>query len=437
MKGYKTSVLSVLLVVMSCILVCALPAYCADTTYTNVKDYGAVGDGIADDTAEIIAAITAANNRAKSEVIPGVSTIVSYATVYFPSGKYKISSALDIGLANMMGEGTAIIWQSNPNADIITQNTVYRRTISKLSFLGGQNQIYLNNGNVNSTHIQIEKCHFYCAGSAAIRTGTDLKSTQLVIKDCVFIAALQVLINYCDKTSMENCWITTSPDMQDMAVIENYDVLHVENLLGVPLVNLAYNQRWIDNKSTAQNLTMEKCRFGGEGGGFPAVYNYASYDYTYPVNPTTITFQDCTIYCAAGHSTPCALYLNEIPSQIKMSGCSGMSDVPAMRVNPSINLNSYFDALHGPPDFFRSVSYSLDKTNIDHYYTADGLELPEQMKPFSPDPIDGTAVPTTGWWRVGQFIRNRNCNGGTTPFGWICTAAGKPGTWKQVKVTFQ
>ncbi|KAK0617048.1 pectate lyase superfamily protein-domain-containing protein [Immersiella caudata] len=58
--------------------------------FRNVKDYGARGDGVADDTAAINAAITAGNpcNRgcASSTTTPGL--------VYFPAGTYKISGSI-------------------------------------------------------------------------------------------------------------------------------------------------------------------------------------------------------------------------------------------------------------------------------------------------------------------------------------------------------
>lgn len=43
----------------------------------------------------------------------------------------------------------------------------------------------------------------------------------------------------------------------------------------------------------------------------------------------------------------------------------------------------------------------------------------------------GTAAPTAGDWRVGDFIRNTAPTAGGT-FGWVCVTAGRPGTWKTV-----
>lgn len=41
----------------------------------------------------------------------------------------------------------------------------------------------------------------------------------------------------------------------------------------------------------------------------------------------------------------------------------------------------------------------------------------------------GTAAPSTGWHSVGEFWRKTDPAGGG-PYGWVCTAAGTPGTWK-------
>jgi len=61
------------------------------TVFRNVKSYGAVGDGVTDDTAAIQRAMSAGNRCA-----PGFcqSSTTSPAIVYFPGGTYLISSAI-------------------------------------------------------------------------------------------------------------------------------------------------------------------------------------------------------------------------------------------------------------------------------------------------------------------------------------------------------
>lgn len=51
-----------------------------------------------------------------------------------------------------------------------------------------------------------------------------------------------------------------------------------------------------------------------------------------------------------------------------------------------------------------------------------------------------TAVPTTGDWAKGDFVRNSNpSEAGSVASkyvlaGWICVASGTPGTWKEYRV---
>jgi glucan 1,3-beta-glucosidase len=59
--------------------------------FRNVKEYGAKGDGHTDDTAAINKAISDGN---RCEPLKCQSSTTTLAVVYFPSGKYLISSPL-------------------------------------------------------------------------------------------------------------------------------------------------------------------------------------------------------------------------------------------------------------------------------------------------------------------------------------------------------
>src|SRR5207244_11447079 len=64
----------------------------------NVKSYGAVGDGVADDTAAVQAAIDAANSTAGALAGGGI--------VFFPLGSYLISASLRVyGGITLTGAG--------------------------------------------------------------------------------------------------------------------------------------------------------------------------------------------------------------------------------------------------------------------------------------------------------------------------------------------
>lgn len=79
----------------------------AASLWHNVKDYGAVGDGSTDDTAAILAAVTAAN-------------AANNATVYFPAGRYAVSASIPVHqCVTYLGEGVAWPGGGFPGTEIL------------------------------------------------------------------------------------------------------------------------------------------------------------------------------------------------------------------------------------------------------------------------------------------------------------------------------
>ena len=107
-------------------------------------------------------------------------------------------------------------------------------------------------------------------------------STQLKIKDCIFVEPEQALVSYNDETNVTDCWITSGRKMENKAVIEaRGGRMVLEKILGVPLAN-GTDQRWIDLEWG--NLTCREFRFGGEYGGFTADRKFCQMFY----NPTQL-----------------------------------------------------------------------------------------------------------------------------------------------------
>lgn len=67
----------------------------AKEIYTNVKDFGAVGDGVTDDTSAIQAALDYAAQSVEEIIANKVD--VATAKVFIPSGKYKTTATLTVG----------------------------------------------------------------------------------------------------------------------------------------------------------------------------------------------------------------------------------------------------------------------------------------------------------------------------------------------------
>jgi hypothetical protein len=125
----------------------------------NVKDYGAVGNGVADDTAAVTAAVTAAAGK----------------RLYFPTGTYMISSIVCSSSILILGDGhTSVIKQlASTVAHMVTvSGTSTRVTVQNITFDGNT-----ANQAANSTNRSL-----YLAS-----TGTSTAPSSLEVSGCTFI----------------------------------------------------------------------------------------------------------------------------------------------------------------------------------------------------------------------------------------------------------
>ncbi len=127
----------------------------------NVMEYGAVGDGITDDTAAIQACINS---------VPAYIAGFGGASVYFPPAKYLISSSL------MLGSGVTLVGYGVVSSFI--QGTVAGPLITTSS--DGTENILTN-------HVGIEKITVLnLSNSASASAVTFIQTVAIVCKDCAF-----------------------------------------------------------------------------------------------------------------------------------------------------------------------------------------------------------------------------------------------------------
>ena len=151
----------------------------------NVKNYGAVGNGIADDTAAIQAAITAA----------AVIAATTAVDVYFPSGRY-LYSALNVNTGNMRlrGEIGAVLVKSTTTGNGITikglAGRIYNNRVDSLVF---------TNASTASAGAQI---HFENLGQTVISNVTVANTTAAPFKGLDFLNVSQYFL---DGTQVQGC----------------------------------------------------------------------------------------------------------------------------------------------------------------------------------------------------------------------------------------
>ena len=232
-------------------------------------------------------------------------------------------------------------------------------------------------------------------------------------------------------------------------------------------------------------------RFGGEGGGFTVVVNFASFlcaqahrskwqhtptsyykdcqpppgsgklhKSTYGSVSGVIVLDSCMIASDGDQTVSPArsanIYLEAIPSQLIVRNCWGFAFRPTfvashdsngmavVRVNSSIDLDGpQLDYAAQHPGLLR---FDIGKENSFVPSGGDNVTdpgLPLQLLPYAAGQIMSDGSPTRGVWRQNDLIWNRASGsevGFTVPtidtaLGWQCVKSGKPGEWRPIEAT--
>jgi hypothetical protein len=302
----------------------------------SVKDFGAIGDGITDDTAAIqkcIAAVQAELMSGNSGIYGNGNYVGTAPTVYFPFGVYKISSSLTIDNAQQVnymkfvGENSIIVISSSVTAfggigfDVDFESLIFRE---------GARAISIKTNNTNTAVININRCEFYEQTTAQIAIDSNSPSSIVNINQCKFISNTATgWVGYWNSNCYVNLidsWVQTNAPI----AFFNSANFTIIRMVGVPGSNqVITNGAWIQNNLNG-SIRVTESRFGGESAGAPIVFNYndlQSNNSNHVGIGNFIIIENCETYVGAASRTDAAIIVAKVglTSLMRITGCSGMA----------------------------------------------------------------------------------------------------------------
>jgi len=380
----------------------------------SVKDFGAVGDGVTDDTAAIQAAINAAetisNTNARGSTTPLTSSSFPLVKLYFPVGKYKISSQIILGAISsryhLVGEN-AIVFANNGSmiGDYLFKATGGYDAVIEGMALGSTESgcIEFDCPNVSSAMVLIKECNFVGNDTAA-NAGTAIKynnqSSTLVVRDCLFRNVQHPIEHVVgDFVTFSNCWFSCgltlnyADDTGYFNVIKN--VFVVEDCVFASGPGDKGTRTAYFNCDFAQtNLTVRRNRITFEDGGGPIINWKVPLDLTNGSAPRSGFTIDDIICSPRGQNetvmtqsaTP-LVRLYEMPNYMQFKNLHWYNGVGLLvGFRTASDVTAFYNAVQAQIDGLNQVAYCYEGSAGNNVYlvqTTDKLIYSRWMELFN------------------------------------------------------
>lgn len=324
----------------------SLAAHGAEDVKTERTDaagnvYRVIGDGITDDTVAIQFAADQCKAKLRAIQPTGGSYQGSCPDLFFPAGKYKITAPIKLcGYQVVKGED-AILIQSG-DCPALDFSGCYRNSIERMQFVGGTRAVTFSNANVDTTRLIVRDCTFQGWKEYAITaegTGPDQHLSATLLLDACNFDGGSMLLTRADSTTLRSCRhqfrgpgvVNGTPSIVNKWA---WGVLKLDDFTGTPASPEAdqIRARWIDNWGS---VVADGCRFGGEGGGIPIVFDHGAPNVINPWMGRKIVITNSQVSCGRNLWPESALITMEgLPQCVRVTGCAGVvsSTIPLIKV---------------------------------------------------------------------------------------------------------
>lgn len=276
----------------------------------SVATFGVTGVG--DDTAAMAEAIAwqLSKRQTYNPTIGGGvgSALVTCPVLTVPNGWRILVQGNLQPPCFLVAEGKASIESLDNTKDIFVGADSYKSYFGYLNFLGGKTQIKLQNNNINSGTWTCDTCTFEGSNDYAVQflntSGAyPVTSTQPILINCNFIRCKRGVKSMADHTFHLGGWLQPEGDFfdADTGFMWTNGLYSINWVMTIPGGTFPARARWFDCWGAVRGL---QTRFGGEGGGLPTVYWFATptryLQGTAESIEMGVSFDQCTIYGGNG-----------------------------------------------------------------------------------------------------------------------------------------
>lgn len=393
----------------------------------SVASFGVTGVG--DDTAAMQKAIAwqIAKRQTWNPTIGGGtgSAMVNCPVLTVPNGwRVKVQGLLEPPCF-LVGEGRASVESLDNTKDVFKGGDSYKTYIGNLSLLGGKSQVTLQNANINSGTWTMDTCTFEGANDYAVQYlntdgGVPVTATQGILINCNFIRCKRAVKSLCDHTFHLGGWLQPAGDFYDADTPNIYvgGLYSLNWCMLIPGGTFPARARWFDVWGAVRGI---QNRFGGEGGGIPTVYWFATPG-RYTVGTAQniemgVAFDQCTIYAGNVARTDRGI-LNcrgQLPPIMRLTNCVTGITVPYITNESGANggipdITTYLndlktlwngDDLHNELSYHftgnkhKSAGAALWPVELDSYVFTDHPYIPRKAKVKTSTTTSTVATGTT------------------------------------------
>lgn len=420
------------------------PSLPASRYSVNVQNFGAEGDGVADDTQAIQNAVNAAQTK-----IPSWTTRVLHwdhltkgsvnspdQEIVFPAGTYKVSRPIVFGrFVSLRGIDRVVIQATDPSQDVFYFHSTQRAIIDNLNFQGGKTQLRVWTNNIGPATLAVSHCTFADSSDFAVECRSytkewgDLRtikpwapyqvewadgvpkltansaeglkswfnSTLTTISDCRFDNTGRGIDLGCDTAAVRDCQFVTTPKLVG-AYFRFAGNIHLYNVRALAKLAPGAQPFWIETAqgSDCTLISVRDSAFDTDGRGISLLHS------NLPPVAVGIVVENTKIK-SAGSPEGAVVWIekNSQPNFISLRSLTEISGKPVKavaweQVPDAATLEKIKDQ---PPGAASNLIYKLEFANPGSTINPaiPAIFEPLLQKPVPQPALEKTYVPKLGW----------------------------------------